>query len=97
MKLRFIKASVFGNRRDGYEQTDFHYIGDTLEVDKRPSDRALLTLAKNVFEGRPFAGRIMSRRGINFDHDYNANIGADLTLYFAYNGYQMGSVKISDS
>lgn len=96
MKLRFIKASVFGNRRDGYEQTDFHYV-ETMEVDRRPSNRALLTLAKSVFEGHPFAGRSMSRRGINFDHEYNANIGADKTLYFAYNGNQMGSVEISDS
>lgn len=96
MKLRFIKASVFGNRRDGYEQTDFHYV-ETMEVDRRPSNRALLTLAKNVFEGRPFAGRSMSRKGINFDKSYNDNIMTDTALYFAYNGHQMGSVEISDS
>jgi hypothetical protein len=95
IEYRIVQAELWGNARDGFEINNWY----TLERWKSTSsvtNRHLLRLARNQFEGRNFnwsEGRntSMSRDGIELE-----DIGAESMLDVTYRGHKIGEVQWSE-
>ena len=100
-RLTAYKYELWGNLKDGFDVNNVYKTSVNQTHLKPPSERQLMCVAKDAFEGMGFAlneskSTYVPRGSVRFDDHYNLNICAESEIYFQYRGQQIGYVKIEE-
>lgn len=92
---KIVRAELWGNARDGFDTNNWFTL-QTITRAEPLTDRWLLRIVRDLFEGKSFAwsenkSTYMSRKGIMLD-----DIGAESMIQVSYRGYYVGEVQINE-
>lgn len=91
-EYRIVQAELWGNARDGFDTNNWFTL-ERWKTTEAVSERYLLRMVRNQFEGRLFnwsedKHTFMSRDGIELEDS-----GAESMLNVTYRGYKIGEVQ----